>query len=413
MPVLPPEVPYTEAEQRFMTNEPPGLWPENQNSIFGQLRRVLTDEVQANRDTTDLLSQEMFIRTAFTYLSLWEEMLGAIVNPAGKTVAQRRAVLLSRLRYGAFTRAQRDEIIADYVNATFGQPATFTLLGIPFGAGGIPLYGPLADAYQLFRVYENPAAFAYEVFIKNTNTPDIDALTRSLKRMTPAGIAFTIDNTLANILNYVKMVRGHGPSGYWKLGSNFNDSSGNGYTLTASGGVTAGSGATVVLNADSLSADFDGGDDVLTRSPSPALLSPRNEISLLAWINPDNVAFGGSPIKRTAAYELAAETNPAARFQIDGSAWEVVSPSAIVNGTTYQLVATFDGRWIRLYVNGVEVASEDVRLGGALDGVLGDPLTDFTIGSGFNGRIDEVQVYTYPLSSKQILADYKTGTNVP
>jgi len=412
MPTIPPEGTYTAAERRFISNQPPGLWPENQDSVFGQLRRVLTDQIQVNRDKIDVLGQELFVQTAFLYLALWEEQLGAAIKPLGKTDAQRRAILLARNKYGAFTRTQRDSMIADFVNTTFGQPAAFTLLGIPFTAGGIPFYGPFADAYTLFRVYENPAAYSYEVFIKNTNTPDIGALTRELARVTPAGISFTIDNTLVNILNYVKLMRDYGPSGYWKLGVNFNDFSGNSLSLSNSGVPT--SVAPIVQNTDSNASDF-------TASPylfraDHALLKPAANMTLKVWINSDNVTTRRGIFDKT-EYFLQVNATGKVQFSISvngGIFNNLISVAGLSTSTTYQIVATFDGSAMRLYINGALDSTLVIPGGGAID----QSASAFEIGrvaggNLFDGRIDEPGIFSYPWSPARVLADFKTGTNVP
>lgn len=413
MPTIPPEGTYTDAERRFIDNQPPGLWPENQDSIFGQLRRVLTDEIQAGRDAINLLSQEMFVTTASKYLALWEEMMGAAIAPTGKSIAQRRAILLSRLKYGTFTRSQRNAIIADFVKSTFGQPAAFTLLGIPFSAGGIPLYGPLADPATLYRVYEDPKNFAYEVFIKNTNTPDIGALTRELTRMTPAGIAFTIDNTLANILSYPKMIRDSGPSGYWKLGAGYTDSSGNGFNGTASGaGLT--SVAPIVLTTDSNATDFNGAAYVFVADAG--LLKPTYGITIEAWINPDVVNARKGIVNKTDYYlQIDASGKLSWNISVNGGSVNTLIGSTILSaGTTYFVTATFDGKTAKLYVNGAIEGTLVFPFGAVLD-TSTNQLEFGRVAGGnlYDGRIDEIAVYTYPMSQKRALEHFKTGINIP
>jgi hypothetical protein len=412
MPTIPTEGAYTESELRFVENQPPGLWPENQDSIFGQLRRVLTDQIQFNRSVIDSLAQELFVPTAKTYLSLWEEMLGAAISPAGKSVSQRQAILLARLRYGTFTRTQRNDIIAQFIQTTFGQPAAFTLLGIPFTAGGIPLYGPLADASTLFRVYENPTTFSYEVFIKNTNTPDIGALTRELARVTPAHLSFTIDNTLANILNYVKMMRDSAPNAYWKLGAAFTDSSGNALDLTNSG--SPASVAAIALNTDSNASDFTA-SPYLFRADN-GLLKPTASMTLEAWINSDNVTSRRGIFDK-GQYFLQINATGKVQFTLSlngGVFTDLISNAGLSTATTYHIVATFDGLTMKLYINGVLDKSLTITGGGSIDQTSNQfEIGRVGVGNLFDGRIDEAAIYSYPMSAARVLAHYKTGTNVP
>ena len=73
------------------------------------------------------------------------------------------------------------------------------------------------------------------------------------------------------------------------------------------------------------------------------------------------------------------------------------------------LAATFDGATLRLYVNGVQVASRPVLAQiatstGALT-IGGDAL----YGQHFAGRIDEVRIYSSALSAVQVQADMATA----
>ena len=75
---------------------------------------------------------------------------------------------------------------------------------------------------------------------------------------------------------------------------------------------------------------------------------------------------------------------------------------------TYQLVGTFDGSRLSIYVNGVEQGSA------AHAGVVNDSTVPLVISSpssgfGWNGRLDEVAVYAQALSAAQVQAHYSQG----
>src|SRR4051794_13713488 len=99
-PTLPPEGPYGQIEQRFIELSPADLWPEAQNTNFGQFRKVATDILQEKVDELTLFWFEMFPDTADKYLGLWEEEYGLPVAPVGKSNAERKAYLLARVRHG-------------------------------------------------------------------------------------------------------------------------------------------------------------------------------------------------------------------------------------------------------------------------------------------------------------------------
>jgi hypothetical protein len=153
-------------------------------------------------------------------------------------------------------------LIESYIGDTFGAPTEFGAGGIGLSAGGTTLYGESAAVGTLYRVYEDIRNFAYAVWIKNTVTPDIASLTRELKWITPAHITMTLDNTKANILDYMRTVLNLQPVGFWRL-NDLTDSSGNANGLTANGGITAGGVASPGLlvatgNSDNAATLFDG-----------------------------------------------------------------------------------------------------------------------------------------------------------
>jgi uncharacterized protein YmfQ (DUF2313 family) len=194
-PTLPAEQPFTNLEEMFVQESPPGLWPENQNSNFGILRKTMTDLLQDSVDELDQLFNEMFANTAVQYLSRWEREYGIPVAPS-KAAYQRQTFVLQRLRKGAFTRANRNRIIEDYIRMlqSGGTPITLTAPGIEMVAGGVPIYaeGVVGSAPTLYTIVETPTNFSYQVRIKNTVTIDIDYLNRELQHFTPAGVTWTV-----------------------------------------------------------------------------------------------------------------------------------------------------------------------------------------------------------------------------
>jgi hypothetical protein len=88
--------------------------------------------------------------------------------------------------------------------------------------------------------------------------------------------------------------------------------------------------------------------------------------------------------------------------------WKVVTSKYSPIGKWLHLAATYDGEVYKLYVNGEEAATSKGKL----------PITNgnnfLSIGSflkgvsyGFNGIIDEMKIYNYPLSSEDILKEAK------
>jgi hypothetical protein len=192
-PVLPAEDVFTEAEFIFMEESPPGLFPENQNSNFGFIiRKIFSDLAQNVSDWQNTLYNEKFVETSTQFLDQWEIEVGLPPNPTDQSISQRRINVLARLWHGPFTRTRRDDIVRHYVETTFGSPIQLVPAGVEMVSGGVPIYGEVGDVSTLYLIQENIPAFSYLVWIANTNTPDLVALTAELKRITPAGISFTI-----------------------------------------------------------------------------------------------------------------------------------------------------------------------------------------------------------------------------
>src|SRR5262245_33884072 len=197
-------------------------------------------------------------------------------------------------------------------------------------------------------------------------------------------------------------------------GTSVTDSSGNNHTGTISGASWTSSGRF------GSALDFDGSQAVVT-IPSSASLQLTTGMTLEAWVNPSVTMHGWRSVidKNTDRYYLMASSDrdqPAV-----GGTWaagnrNLYGQTAIPPNTWAHLAATFDGTMVRLYVNGVQVASEQqttplTTSNGTLQ-IGGNAYP----GENFAGRIDEVRVYNRALSVTEIQADMSTtlaATPVP
>lgn len=89
----------------------------------------------------------------------------------------------------------------------------------------------------------------------------------------------------------------------------------------------------------------------------------------------------------------------------DGNDWQYVDPMVSLNDDTWHHIAmTYDGATMRFYVDGTEIASQDVSV------MLGNPNELFIGGRPSNtfvdGFIDEVGVWRVARSATEIAADY-------
>jgi hypothetical protein len=187
-PTLPPEGEFTNPELNFIDESPRGFFPENQDSNWGWKRKIFTDKIQVAFLQLETIFSEIFPASSQDYLDEWEEAVGLPQSPSNKTLAQRRAMVINRLRGGPFTRTQRRAIVESYITATFGDPILLLPPGHALSVGGSPLYNEPGDAAQLYMILETVEQFKYEVRIKTAMALDQLGLERDLKWFTPAGI---------------------------------------------------------------------------------------------------------------------------------------------------------------------------------------------------------------------------------
>jgi len=215
---------------------------------------------------------------------------------------------------------------------------------------------------------------------------------------------------------YGRAIAADNPVGWWRLG----DASGttaidqeglnNG---TYSGGVTLGQPSLLSQDANAAAA-FNGSTAFMTIPPAVAF-NFTNSFSLEAWIKPTSLPATGSfrtILTKPESYSLQFN-GPRLEFTViqSGTRRRLQAPSgAIVAGSVYHVVGTYDGTAQRLYVNGSLVASAALS-GGAT--VTTNPIF---VGSWdgtteyFAGTIDEPAVYGTVLSAAQVQAHYSAAS---
>ncbi len=214
---------------------------------------------------------------------------------------------------------------------------------------------------------------------------------------------------------YAPVVVGDSPAGYWRLddsNSTAADSAGDNPGIYS--GATRGAASLLPADPADRAAGFSGANQYV-RVPSASELSPSSQVSVEAWIKPTSLpATGAFRSVATKAESYSLQFNgPRLEFTIiqGGTRRRLQAPTgAIVAGTKYQVVGTYNGSTQRLYVNGVLVASA------ALTGAINANTNNLTIGSWngsqefFAGTIDEVAVYATALSSGRVSAHYLAGS---
>jgi hypothetical protein len=195
-------------------------------------------------------------------------------------------------------------------------------------------------------------------------------------------------------------------------GTTVADSSGHGNNGTIYGGAswtTSGKFGSAL--------NFDGVNDMVV-VPASASLNVGAALTLEAWVYPTGTQNGWRTIvnKDVDAYNLSA-SNPAGNLRpagggtVSSTGWEEADgPSAIPVNAWRHLALTYDGANLRLYVNGVQVASQPAS------GTLESNSNQLSFGGNapygefFKGRIDEVRVYNRALSASEIQTDMSTPT---
>ena len=186
------------------------------------------------------------------------------------------------------------------------------------------------------------------------------------------------------------------------------DASGNGNTGTISGAswTTAGKfGGALSFN----------GINNLVLIPNSASLNVSAAMTLQAWVFPSATQSGWRTIlqREVDAYSLNASNDAGPLFPAGGGifggsgTWISGTSASPVNAWTH-VALTYDGATLKLYVNGVQAASQ-ARTGAVQTNT--NPLRiggNIPYGEFFQGLIDEVRVYNRALTQAEIQTDMNT-----
>src|SRR5205809_7484632 len=191
-------------------------------------------------------------------------------------------------------------------------------------------------------------------------------------------------------------------------GTTVADVSGNNNTGTLSGATwtTAGRyGNALVFN----------GTNASVTVPNAASLGLAPGMTLEAWVYPTATPTGWRAVidKNVDGYYLMASSDQGNRPAVGGT-WtagnqNTFGPSGLPANAWTHLAATFDGATVRLYMNGVQVASRaQTTLLTTSTGTLQIGANSYA-GENFAGRIDEVRIYNRALTTAEIQTDMNTA----
>ncbi len=229
-------------------------------------------------------------------------------------------------------------------------------------------------------------------------------------------VSATTQATPPPATGYAQTVLADNPISHWRLGE------ASGTAAADVRGVNAGTfvnaptlGAASLLASDTTNKalTLDGTNDHVRVANSNSLRVAA-PLTLEAWIKPTTVPASGSyasVMTKRESYSLQFN-GPRLELTImqNGTRRRAQAPvGAVVAGQTYHVAGTYDGTTMRLYLNGVQVATT------ALTGAVTQNTNTLTIGSWdgssefLRGSIDEVAVYGTALSAARIAAHNTAG----
>ena len=278
------------------------------------------------------------------------------------------------------------------VDAT-GLPApTYSLTTNPAGMAIDPNTGIIS--------WPSPTTGSHDVTVEASNDGGTDVQSFSIDVVEPSSVC------PSNLFSYWRLDETTGTLFADSYGANDTTFSGTGNPSFTTGQVNG------ALN-------FNGSDQRLT---SASTSNPTSAVTLMAWINPDDLSGTNDRgiISKNGAFVLEIETavggigsNNGLSFTIiNGSFFEFepnVPANSIPTNTWSHVVATFDGTTASIYINGQLVSSTASPLGS-----IGDTVSAFNIGYTdpfgtnryFDGIIDEVAVFDEALTLNEIQEIY-------
>jgi YD repeat-containing protein len=223
-----------------------------------------------------------------------------------------------------------------------------------------------------------------------------------------------------------------GISDYWRLDDTANaavDANGNNNNGTYVNGPVSAAG--LLAGETNNGRTFDGTNDYVDLSPSP--FGSPSTFSVEAWVRTAATKTGGyhflvtdssneisgSSLSLDNGFALAIDSSnrpvfSAARNIIFSTQRATAtSPVTVAPNTIHHIVGTYASSTLRLYVDGVQVATATLNSGpswsGSRDLRLGRPVGSSNAIFHLQGMLDEVALYTQALPAATVLAHYNAG----
>lgn len=227
-------------------------------------------------------------------------------------------------------------------------------------------------------------------------------------------------------MSYASVIAGDAPLAWYRLGdasgTTATDSSGNSHNGTYTNSPTL--GAAGLLTGDSDTAMGVTSNSGTCVSVTSGTWMDVSSITVEAWTSLTSAvdATNGDAIASryaTGGFNWLLWRNTTGKWAVQirntaGTAYNIATASSVSTSTTYHLAFTFDGFYLRLYVDGAEAAAAV-----PVTGTVQTSTNNIEIGrySGSNattpsGTVDEVAIYNTALSATQIATHHSVGIGV-
>ena len=166
--------------------------------------------------------------------------------------------------------------------------------------------------------------------------------------------------------------------------------------------------------------DFDGVNDYV-RVPHNVNLKPTDELTVSAWAYKEDWSVGSVgrivSVTETGGYTITTKYSTNEKIGVAiyiNGVYQWIHYEGVVSAGWNHIISTFDGRYIKLYLNGILVSTTDTGSYNPIQysndnsliiGAEAGP-ADVPAGDYFNGSIDEVRIYNRVLSEGEINASY-------
>ena len=221
--------------------------------------------------------------------------------------------------------------------------------------------------------------------------------------------------------NYRLLILSDVPLAYWRLdepsGTNAVDQMGT-FDGTYQDTPTFGQDGVMNDGSGSTSVAFTGGNDRMLGSDWAAFqFSGFAPFTLEAWFNTNTVAGGSAIIIHKQVnssgngWELIRSGSTVFCNRVGTAQTTNVSGGTVVVGTDHYVVSTYDGTTHRIYLDSVEVDTDNSVVSmntSTVEVAIGDDQEGS--GAEFNGTIDEVAIYDRALTPAEIVEHYAMGT---